>query len=263
MSPNEQLVQYIENEAYNGRSVEDIIADIRKAGWNDEQIQTAVTTLNQEHDIMQQLDIDPLHKRIRQGKLKLLLFVSLIAFVVILGASLVAESAKRPEFMTFSDPNFSLLLPDNWDSGVDYEPAAAQLTFYSPEFEGAGEFEKAASMTMFVDAKDDVFGGQLRRGGSNARIISDESGGAGSLKYRTIEFVSDNFDGSSGRVHGLYVLVNKGQITMSATITSADEHWGRHADVAEKILESIVPKCNRKALTAELSVDGTIFLCGN
>lgn len=264
MSPNQQLVQYIENEAFKGRNVSEILVDVKNAGWTEQQIQKAVTTLNQEHDVMEQIDLDPLHrKKIHKRSLFVVLLVALATVIVVLLAAAIIRSASRPDLLGFADPNFSMLLPADWDTTEEYIPGASELSFISSEKREPGNEQEAATMTMFIDARQDTFGRLLRDGGSRMRIIEDKVEKNDSITYRFIEFTGLDPYGSNQEVRGLYALIDRGQITMSAMISAPVGSWNEHAYEAEKILTSIEPECSRQSLTAELLDDGTIFLCGD
>lgn len=263
MSPNHELVQYIENEAFKGRKVEDILADVRDAGWSDELIQEAVVALNEEHNVLQQLDLDPLHRRkVHKHTYLTIVFVAIMTLLIIFLAAGVIQYTSRADLLKFSDPNFTMRIPEDWSVDQSYRPGASISQFYSSEDMSSKDKNKAAIMSLHADADSDVAGRLLREGGSRMSIIKEESLQVGSMRYILIEFSGLNPDGSGVRVHGLHGYVVRGQIAMSAIISSSQEHWGRHEREARAILTSIVPECGRRSLTAELNRDGTIFLCG-
>jgi len=262
MTFNHPLVQYIENEGFKGRPIVDVLIDVRRAGWTDEHIHAAVAALNEEHSVLRQMDSDPLHRRIRhRPTLKRILIIASITAIVVVMLGVAFKGANRVDLLGFKDPNFSMLLPEDWSSDDSYQPALSEISFYSSEDARSRTRDEAAIMNFYTDASQDEEGKKLLEGGSNYKIIRDETKKSVTVQYRLIEYVDDRYSNDDIKIHGMYVLVTRGRIKMSARITSLDKYWGKHADEAQKVLYSIVPNCSRQALSSEVGEDGVVFLC--
>ncbi len=153
-------------------------------------------------------------------------------------------------------------MPSEWQPDANYRPGSRVLLFYSPETSAPDKHEQAALLTLYTDIELDIFGKQLLSGTSGVTVLTDSRGSEGIVHYRYITFVSDNAATGGGKTRGAFIYVDKGTIAMSATITAREQYWDLHAEKAEHVLRSIVPKCSREALSASYNDDGTAFLCG-
>ncbi len=265
MTPTQELVQYIENEAFAGRRISDILTDVRAAGWHDSLILDAVAQLNEEHQVLEQTDLDPLHrKKVHRHSLLFILFVATVTLLCALVIAGIVREIQKPEYLRFNDPNFSMRLPDDWKPDSNYEAGLRKSTFYSSEYDG--EFsvssEKAAEFMMYAEAEDDEFGKLLREGGSGMSTISDQTVTRQGISYRIIEYRGSDDERPSQFVRGIYAYIQRGQVVMSARIESDENAWEQHAEEAKRILQSITPLCSRKSLSSAEQSEDKVFLCG-
>lgn len=266
MSPINDLVQYIENEAFRGRPLRDILTAVRQAGWPEDLIMEAIAFLNQEHDVLKQIDVPPVQKRKVHKHSKLLIaFISIVSTLVFLMVAGIYKELAKPNYLGFTDPNFIMKLPETWTTGVGYQPAISTMKFYSPEHRSIREqtADKATTIKVYAVAEEDLFGTQLRSGGSGMSIISDKIDEKNGISYRFIQFIGQDPESPGREVRGLYAFIHRGQISMSALVTAKKDFWNIHAEEAEKIVRSIQPKCSRPSLSAVKKDDGTINLCSS
>lgn len=263
MTPNHVLVQYIENEAFKGRAISDVLADVQAAGWRDDDILAAVDILNQEHDVLNQADLDPLNRKRKvhkhtYGLIAVVMFITIMVSLIVAG---IVQYAQKPQLQNFTDSNYTMLLPEDWDVDGSYKGGIVRSIFHSPEFNRANEAGSAARMIVYADADEDALGTALREGGSGMRILNKQTEQHDAVTYIIIEF-SGNDPVNGDQIHGVYAYINRGQIRMSATVTAPVEHWSKHADEAAKMVRSVHPSCSRASLSSQLSDNGTIMLCG-
>ena len=281
MTPNEDLVHYIEDELYKGVPIADVLYAVRNAGWSERQIQDAMTLLDRQHEAML-LDSTPQVKsgfsidslslpsfkkfRFDQFNWRLGLFtMGLTAVAILLIAGIVKVAHKSPSTPTqqLNDPNFSISIPQNWQVDPGYKPGSRMLFVRSPEDSSPEAYQKIALMTIYPDAELDVFGKQLQTENADVELIRNETTKSGSIRVRFIEFKTRDAVGDGNITHGEYVFVDKGFIKMSAMITAREQYWPTYAVAAEKALRTFMPECSRESSNATKNADGTFYVCGN
>lgn len=269
MTPNEDLVQYIEDELYKGVPISEVLYAVRSAGWQERQIQDAMTFLDRQHETMI-LDNMPPKPGFSFPKLvlnwRLAIFASvgtILAILLIFGVLSLFKNEPKLTTERFTDPNFSLELPDGWQADQSYKPGDRALFMQSPEDGSADAAQKIALVTIYPDASLDVFGKQLQSESADVELIRNETTKNGSVRMRYIEFKTLDFVSDGQITHGAFVLVDRGLIKMSAMVTSREEYWPLHAQKAELLLRSFMPGCSRPAADATQNPDGTFSICGN
>ena len=277
MTPNEDLVHYIEDELYKGVPIADVLYAVRSAGWRERQIQDAMTFLDRQHEAML-LDSLPIEQKSRFPSFSLpglsrfsinwklggtVMAVTVVSILLIAGfAKLLSRNPKAPTEQ-LSDPNFTIQLPQGWQVDQSYKPGSRMLFVRSPEDSSPNAAQKMALITMYPDAELDVFGKQLLSQSADVDILRNETTKNGSIRTRYIEFKTRDILNEGHITHGAYVFVDKGLVKMSAMISSRDEFWPTYAAIAEQTLKSFMPSCSRESEHATNNADGTFQICGN
>lgn len=275
MTPNEDLVRYIEDELYKGVPIADVLYAVRSAGWTERLIQDAMLFLDRQHQAMLLDSTPPEPKRLsfpinlNLPKLQVnwrlgLVAMGITAVAILLLFGLIAAFSKDPSTPTqqLSDPNFTVSLPDDWVVDQSYKPGNRVVFIQSPEDGGADGWNKTALVTIYPDADLDVFGKQLQSESADIELIRNETTKDGSIRVRFIEFRTLDFVSDGQITHGAYVLVDKGLVKMSALVVAREEYWALHAQKAEQLLRSFMPGCSRESENAKQNSDGTFFICG-
>lgn len=277
MTPNEDLVQYIEDELYKGVPIANVLYAVRSAGWSERQIQDAMTFLDRQHEAMM-LDNTPVENRrtvpswlsvntlLQNWKLGLIAMgftaVAILILVGLVKALSRDTSTPNPVTEQLTDPNFTLSIPEDWAVDKNYKPGSRVFFLQSPEGDGKDAGEKIAVVTVYPDASLDVFGKQLQAESADVELIRNETTKDGSIRVRFIEFKTLDFVSEGQVTHGMYILIDKGLVKMSALVVAREEHWALHAQKAEQLLRSLSPRCSREASNAVVNGDGTFSICG-
>ncbi len=229
------------------------------AGWSDQDLVATVAVLNEQHDVLQQVDMDPLHRRPRkQRNVWRVMVLTAVATVLVSVGAYLYFLYKPVQYRTFQDPNFTMSIPESWVLSDEYKPGSSVVLAYSSDNDD--DADSTAFMTVYLNLFEDQFGRQLMDGSANARITRDETREYQKSRLRYIEYEKPATD-ESRSTRGAYVLSTRGELTVSATITSQSDHWGRHAEAAKRALNSITPNCSIKNLDALYDEDGAIILC--
>lgn len=278
MTPNEDLVHYIEDELYKGVPIADVLYAVRTSGWNERQIQDAMAFLDRQHEAML-IDSLPPPQTSRLPSLNLrslslpnlsfnwrlsagVMGVTVVAIILMAGLiKIVSRDSKQP-FQQLSDPNFSINVPQSWHVDQNYKPGSRMLFIRSAEDSSPDAALKTALLTVYPDAELDVFGKQLQSESLDVEIIRDETTKDGSIRTRFIEFRTRDVLGDGMITHGEYVLVDKSLVKMSAMITAREEFWPAYAVAAEQTLRSFMPGCSRASGTITPNSDGIFNICG-
>ncbi len=269
MTPNEDLVQYIEDELYKGVPISEVLYVVRSAGWQERQIQDAMTFLDRQHETMILDNMPPepgfsFPKLVLNWRLAILASLgTFLAILLIVGLLNLLKSEPTPQTERFTDPNFSLQLPEGWHADQSYKPGDRVLFMQSPEDSSADAAQKIALVTIYPDASLDVFGKQLQSESADVELIRNETTKNGSVRMRFIEFRTLDFVSDGQITHGAFVLIDRGLVKMSAIVIVREEYWPLHAQNAELLLRSFMPGCSRPAADATQNQDGTISICGN
>lgn len=256
LEPNVELTKYIEQQASEGRPVVDIARELLAVGWGDDQIVSAMQLLNQEHDVLGQMHLGPPSHP--PNSYRNLVIGVAVAVVVALLLVLLFRSPGSAVDETFADRNYSMQLPATWRVPTGHSSGALETTFFSREQTDEATRHRAATLTLHALSGRDQEGAKLVLGNSDAEIVGYSIMHKGPVEYRYIQFRKQDGDMT---MRGAFVLATRGRLSMSATVTTAEQYWSDHADEAERMLLSITPACSKPPAEVEINTNGTVHLC--
>lgn len=176
----------------------------------------------------------------------IMLVVATMIIVAVLSGAYVLFRSESTAKTNFNDPNFSMQVPDGWQTDRGYEPGKTLVLLYSPENEEEATRDKTAQFTAYIGIGYDRAEEQityLKDANVQYQLIRDEKFSENDTEYRLIEYTFQQLN-SDKKSHTLMVNAKRGDFLINADVVSSDEHWQLHAEKAEALLRSVSPACN-------------------
>lgn len=161
--------------------------------------------------------------------------------------SIIEEKQVSEKFSKFTDPNFSIDIPDSWGEDAGYEPGSSLVLFTSAEFGGdKAQSAKGARLNIYVFDRDkDRIEEQIEsliKNKSEYKIINDKNDVKfGNYTGRLIELQVSSRERPDAKSHIFSIFVRGENKSYSADIIFGEEYLDIHKENAEKILKSFVP----------------------
>lgn len=244
MNPEQkaQIQSYITQMRMLGYDKYIIAQSLMRSGWQEWQIDPILNPPFEEK-VTKKSKFSQLIDKVMHSQIFVLVSVAIITILFMVGAYLLLVRPQSVIMIDFSDTNFSLRIPDDWQQDIGYKPGDAVINFYSPEGNNPATRQQAAKLSVYVDSSANRINNQLGTlNPSNYTVISDKQGSNNAAKYRLTEVNIGSPSDSPNNQHLITITLEGNQRVVSADITVEEQYWEQYSSYAEDILTSIIPK---------------------